>query len=182
MLLGYFFFTLLSIVLNVTSVYATPAHNGDIAKDVSLHKREAEKLQARLVCYHRQSYHVAIVIDRDEYDVSYRYHATQKGQTRTFKLDRDRRESGSYVDSLIPKLVANIPINGYVDTFDEVDELINDTDLLPSNGYDCWQYLKNALNAMRQSGWLTQSEMDSAYDELLQKAQNNGMTLTCQAL
>ncbi|KAF4775781.1 hypothetical protein HER10_EVM0000669 [Colletotrichum scovillei] len=152
MLLGYFYLALLSIVLNVTSVYATPVDNGDIAKDVSLHKREAEKLQARL------------------------------GQTRTFKLDRDRRESGSYVDSAIPKLVANIPINGYVDTFDEVDELINDTDLLPSNGYDCWQYLKNALNAMRQSGWLTQSEMDSAYDELLQKAQDNGMALTCQAL
>ncbi|KAK1658423.1 hypothetical protein BDP55DRAFT_637919 [Colletotrichum godetiae] len=150
MLLTYSIFTLLSVFINLTSVYATPFDKGDITKHVPLHKRETEKLQARLVCYHKQAYHVAIVIDRDEYGVSYRYHATQKGQTRTFKLDRDRREGGSYVDSLIPKLSANIPINGYVDTFEEVDELINDTDLLPSNGYDCWQYLKNALNAMRQ--------------------------------
>ncbi|TDZ71912.1 hypothetical protein C8034_v005077 [Colletotrichum sidae] len=179
MLFHHFYLVLLSFLVHLTSVHGIPIRDVGFPGPASLHKR-AEELTVRLVCYQVQKYHVALIVDRDEYDVSYRYHATQRGLTRTFELSRDRREDGSYVDSGIPKLVANVPLTSNADDWDKIDDVINDTSLLPSSGYDCWQYIKKALQLMENSGWVSSGGAESSYNDLLAKATAAGMRITCQ--
>ncbi|OBR06544.1 hypothetical protein CH63R_10664 [Colletotrichum higginsianum IMI 349063] len=172
---------LLSLLANTASVYGIPIQDVGFSTPASLSKRDTETLRATLVCFHTQRYHVALIIDRKDYDVSYRYHATQRGNSRTFKLSRDRRQGGSYVDFGLPKLTADVPLTSFASNWDDVDNAINVESLLPASGYDCWQYVKNALATMQTRGWVTGLDVASAYSELLDKATNAGMEISCQA-